>query len=371
MASIRVLKTGAYQVMFRQDGKQRSTCFFTEAEAINFKTLVEIYGPARASMVLTGDAPEPLVDAEPPGPTLAEYLDRHVAELTSASSATKANYRQYVNSLRDGIGTRPLAELSTRDVQGWVAAMQKSKTRSGKTIKNHLAFVAGALNRAVEQGELPMNPCRGVRSVDASRKVEPVFLTAEQVRKIADVCGPHEGLVMWLAGTGMRYSEATALTVNDVDLKAGTARVSKAWKKDLDGMAARGDGMVLGPPKSRRSVRTVNVPKYVLEAAASDLERPAGELVFQNSIGNRVNIDSFRSWYWSPAVAGMVPRPRIHDLRHTCASLMIAAGVPLPSIQAHLGHESINTTVGIYGHLDRQAGAQAAAAIDAAFRGNP
>lgn len=56
-------------------------------------------------------------------------------------------------------------------------------------------------------------------------------------------------------------------------------------------------------------------------------------------------------------------RPRPHDLRHTCASWMIAAGVPLPVISQHLGHESITTTVHVYGHLDRTSGERAAAAI--------
>lgn len=55
--------------------------------------------------------------------------------------------------------------------------------------------------------------------------------------------------------------------------------------------------------------------------------------------------------------------PRPHDLRHTCASWMIQAGVPLPVIQQHLGHESITTTVDRYGHLDRSSGVAAASAI--------
>ena len=68
---------------------------------------------------------------------------------------------------------------------------------------------------------------------------------------------------------------------------------------------------------------------------------------------------------WKPArgkaiAAGLTKSPRVHDLRHTCASWMIVAGVPLPVIQQHLRHESIQTTIGVYGHLARR-GAQAAA----------
>jgi integrase len=74
---------------------------------------------------------------------------------------------------------------------------------------------------------------------------------------------------------------------------------------------------------------------------------------------------NLRRSVWYPAIIRAeiaAPRPRLHDLRHTCASWMIAAGVPLPVIQQHLGHESINTTVNLYGHIDRRS-AQAAADV--------
>jgi integrase len=66
--------------------------------------------------------------------------------------------------------------------------------------------------------------------------------------------------------------------------------------------------------------------------------------------------------------AGLAKEPRVHDLRHTCASWMIQAGVPLPVIQQHLGHESIQTTIGVYGHLDRRSAQAAADAIGSALQ---
>lgn len=95
--------------------------------------------------------------------------------------------------------------------------------------------------------------------------------------------------------------------------------------------------------------------------------------------GNAVRANTFRNGVWNPAVerasgkavrrGGKAPEkllgkePRIHDLRHTCASWMIAGGVPLPVIQDHLGHESITTTIDLYGHLDRSSMQAAAVAI--------
>lgn len=66
--------------------------------------------------------------------------------------------------------------------------------------------------------------------------------------------------------------------------------------------------------------------------------------------------------------AGLAKVPRVHDLRHTCASWTIQRGVPLPVVQAHLGHESIQTTIGVYGHLDRSSAQAAADAIGAMLR---
>jgi integrase len=96
------------------------------------------------------------------------------------------------------------------------------------------------------------------------------------------------------------------------------------------------------------------------------------EWLFTNSGRGRRSPDdpvrgrNFLRTVWNPAVerAKLDPKPRVHDLRHTCASWLIQDGAPLPSIQAHLGHESIEVTVGIYGHLDRSSGEALADLID-------
>jgi integrase len=89
-----------------------------------------------------------------------------------------------------------------------------------------------------------------------------------------------------------------------------------------------------------------------------------------NRAGGPVRNHGFAPRVWRPAVLRAEPKihktPRIHDLRHTCASWLIAAGIPLPVIQQQLGHESIQTTVDRYGHLDRRS-AQAASDVMAAL----
>ncbi|WP_237112608.1 site-specific integrase [Mycobacteroides abscessus] len=175
-------------------------------------------------------------------------------------------------------------------------------------------------------------------------------------------------MVRFLVSSGTRFSEATALTPADIDMDKGTVRIVKAWKRGATENAR------MGVPKTAKSVRTINAPADAL----ADLDL-SDEYVFRNRQGNAVRANTFRNGVWNPAIeratgrsvraGGEVPakllvkEPRIHDLRHTCASWMIAKGVPLPVIQDHFGHESITTTVDLYGHLDRSSMQAAAVAI--------
>src|SRR4029079_6248490 len=112
------------------------------------------------------------------------------------------------------------------------------------------------------------------------------------------------------------------------------------------------------------STRTIDLPASVL-----DKLEYGREFVFLTPDGRPGRGNSFYTKVGAPAVteAKLDPRPRVHDLRHTCASWLIQAGVPLPVIQQHLGHESIQTTIGVYGHLDRRSAQAAADAIGSAL----
>jgi integrase len=194
------------------------------------------------------------------------------------------------------------------------------------------------------------------------------------VKLLVAVSEPWRPLVEFLVASGCRWGEATALRPSDVDRDAGTVRITRAWKRTYD----RG-GYEIGPPKTKRSIRTINVPKSVLEKLDY-----SGAWLFVNRAGRPVRHNGFHDRVWQPAVERvwpsvdadgkpipknkLPPRPRIHDLRHTTASWLIQAAVPLPVIQQHLGHESIQTTVAVYGHLDRRAMQAAADSIGQILR---
>jgi integrase len=321
-------------------------------EAEQFDKLIKQVGAARAREICR-IAATPLREI-----TLRAFLEQHNDSLTGIEPGTLRRYRAYVrNDIGPALGDLPLRILSRDDISAWLGKLAAAGV-SGKTIKNKRDYLSGALKTAVKDGLVASNPCEDVRSPRWDRE-EMCFLTRDEFRLLlAEIPEHWKPLVEFLVASGCRWSEATALKPAAVDRAAGTVRITKAWK------SAAG-GQVLGVPKTKKSVRTINVSKATLDKLDY-----TGEWLFTKSgRDNRadrdadgpVGLSSFHANVWRPAIArakknGLTKTPRIHDLRHTCASWLIQGGRPLPSVQAHLGHESIQTTSDVYGHLDRTSG---------------
>jgi len=225
------------------------------------------------------------------------------------------------------------------------------------------------------------------------------FLTPiEFAHILAHTVPPGRDLATLLAATGLRFGEAAALRPQDVDHAASTVTVTRAWKPPRDTGKKRKE-RVIGAPESRRSRRTIHVPKQALEILSSAADgktadallftthgRTDGRADWQALEGEPWTAERYLRRVWEPAVkaaqhpneAGsdcshqtLTKTPRIHDLRHTCASWMLGAGVPIAAVSRHLGHQSITTTVDRYGHLDptiaRQAADATGAALDSAM----
>lgn len=381
MASLRPDKrkdgTSCTRVLFRQNGKQRCLTFDDHAVAVRFKNLVDQVGADRAQELAQ------IERKERQSRTVDEWVLHHIDHLSGVDQRTVADYRGYVRTdIKPTFGAVPLAALSRDDVARWVQHMHTVKMSAAKTIANKHALLSAALTAAVTAGHIPTNPAAGTR-LPRDEPDEMVFLERDQYRallaEIPDVWRP---LVEFLVASGARWSEATALKPSDVDRVRGTVRITRAWK--------RGPYRI-GPTKTRKSVRTINVATTVLDKLDY-----TGEWLFTNpgngaggpnakrrGAGGPVRAPNFRANVWNPAVARAFPaadanglpipdplRPRIHDLRHTCASWLIAAGRPLPAVQAHLGHESINTTIAVYTHLDRSSGEGNADALAAMLAGD-
>jgi integrase len=315
--------------------------------------------------------------------TVRQWADLWVESRAGITSRTKHDYRVALDRhILPALGDVAIARLSRSDIESWATTLQP--LMAPKTLLNLQGLLSTMLDAATRETP-PLradNPARGIRlRRGGTRDEEMCFLShAEWAvlhrslerkstvgRQLDETLGQDLGLL--LVGSGLRYSEATALEVKHIDLMASvcTVRVAQAWKRQPD------SSYRLDEPKTRRSRRTVTVSEEVRDILIS---RCAGkspdELVFATTTGRQLKNARFANYYWRPAVeraqaVGLEKSPRIHDLRHTHAAWLIAAGRPLPSIQRRLGHESITTTVDTYGHLLIEVDSGDIAALSAAL----
>lgn len=363
MASIRYRATrnGArWQVRYRDtDGTQRGETFTAEKGAREFARLVDDLGPTEALDILraregnTADRP-----------TLAAYATTHIDTRTGITDGTRERYRLHARAHLGKLAHLPVDAITPAAVRAWVLAMEREGL-SGKTISNRHGFLSGLMKAAVLDGLATTNPCDGTR-LPKTERTEMCFLTPTEFAALLPHVRPDaRGLVTCLPLTGLRLGEITALQVRDVDLDAHTLTVARAWKH-AEGAAVR----ELGPPKTSRSRRTIALPPEAVAVLRDAIAGKAPEaFVFTNTAGQPWHRSRFHEGVWQPAIraANLGKRPRVHDMRHTCASWMLRAGIPLPVVQRHLGHESITTTVDRYGHLEPSALTAAAAALSGAM----
>ena len=372
MATIRS-RTGprgtTYAVLFREGGKQTSETFPNEVAAQQFLDLVNRLGIVGARRVLEArDGVRTVRYIQ----TVAEQVVRHISALTGCEPGTLDQYRVYARELAGTIlGSLPIDCATRDDVAGWIQE-QESRGSSGKTIKNKQNLIASALARAVDDELLSRNVAHKHRIAKTSG-TEMVFLTPSEFLIVLARATPHyRPLLIALFGTGMRLGEATALRVGEVSLDARTPGVTivRAWKKVKTGSR-------VGPPKTDRGRRTISLPREVVDVVRPLLvDKAPGDLVFVNMRGTRIMQSSLhelwtgwikdvaydpRTHTWVPRERRLGKHPRIHDLRHSHASWMLAQGCSLFRLQYRLGHESIQTTADRYSHLQPDSGVRDAA----------
>lgn len=364
--------------MWREDGKQAQESFPEEKPANEFKKLVERVGGTAARQVLRARQ-----GADDGMPTLREwiatYLDPGSGLLTGIEPGTRADYgRMADRSFLQVLGEYPVDAIDEQAVGKWLAWQeQQTSTRSGtgmvaaKTIKNYHGLLSQVLAASVKQKLRSDNPAYGTRLSKGLRR-EPMFLSPDEFSTLLYFIPQYyERFVLFLAHTGTRWGEATAVTWGDLNVwtNPATVRIDKAWKK-ADG------GPVLKHPKSQRARRTISLAPDIVDAIGKPAA--ASALIFPGKMsGKHLWYNRFRTTIWNKAVEramdpvlcemqGLTPltrAPRIHDLRHSHASWLIAGGAPLTYIQHRLGHESIQTTSNIYGHLQPEAHTQLAAIV--------
>jgi len=347
MIEKRLTKAGQvrYEVRFRgSDGRERSRTFRTRKEA-------ERYERGQQIDLDQGEWVDPRNGKVTLGRWAAEWQRTVVHLRPTTQRIYDANLRNHV--LPD-LGNVPLAKLTPSMLRGWLASLTTKEGGHGQPLSlGSVAQVYRTLNRvlaaAVDNESLGRNPLRGVKPPRVAP--EPMrFLTHEEVATLAETIDPrYRALVLVAAYSGLRAGELIGLRRHRVDLLRRTITV-------VEQVQYIGGRMVESVPKSSAGRRQVALPGIVATAVEDHLARfsePAADgLVFPAPEGGYLRLENFRKRAWNPAIAAAGVAPlRLHDLRHTCASLAIAAGADVKVLQRMMGHASAALTLDRYGHL--------------------
>jgi len=304
--------------------------------------------------------------------TVGQFLTGWIAD--KRASARPGTVRGYESKLRlhilPAVGTIALAKLTPQRLQSFF----NEKLASGlapQTVHHLRAILRAALADAVKWGLVGRN---AADLVDPPRIPHEEFrpLTPAEAQALLDaVTGDRlEALYSVALALGLRQGEALGLRWQDVDLEAGTLRVSHSLQRF-------GKAFQLVEPKTARSRRTLALPAIAAAAlrahrtkqleerlAAGPLWEEHG-LVFTRRNGMPLHGSNVTREFQRMLERANLRRLRFHDMRHACASLLIAQGVHPRVVMETLGHSQIGITMNLYGHVLPEAQRQAAAQMDA------
>jgi integrase len=285
--------------------------------------------------------------------TFAERFDAWLAE--HRPRIEDGTYRDYRNHgekrLKPFFGALRPAAITAVDVRRYVAEQVARADVSAKTINNSLAVLRVFFAHLEEDGDVVRNPARSspgarerIKLPAAHREMD--YLRVHEIPRYLDACDDgYRPLAETLIATGLRISEALALTWADVDWPAGSLRVLRSRKAAGHG-STKGDrfrSVDFGP--------RLEAALLVLRAASAPAPTA---LVFRGPRGGELSRSDVSRDLHKRALedAGLRRSLRLHDLRHTAAASWLAAGLPLIYVQRQLGHASITTTQQVYGHLE-------------------
>lgn len=338
--SIRQLPSGRWQARYRDgEGAMRTAedTFATKAEADHW--LATTQHELRSGQ---------WVDPDRGDISVAEWSIEWLRIQMHLKPKSRYGYESLLRSrLLPELGDLPVRHLRTSHIQSMVASFQLEGLSASRT-RQAVALLSQILDAAIADGLIRSNPCRAVRQPRLPEREMRAF-TAAEVDRIAESITPaYRSLVHVLAYGGLRWGEAAGLTRSSVDIDARRLRITRS-------IAEAGGELFIGTTKTHQQ-RGVVLPTFLWADLAAYLKRNVDDtpeaILFPAAAGGFLRYSNFIGRHWQPALskAGLEPCG-LHVLRHTCASLLAAAGAPVKAIQVQLGHASAEMTLNRYSHL--------------------
>ena len=372
------LKNGRYYAVlnYRNAGGQRKTKWISlglpekgskrKAEAELARLRAEFEPPKEV-----GDLSSDMLFAD----YLLEWLEIAKGRLAVAT------YSSYAAMIKKPVGpyfrqrNLTLRELEARHLQMFYSEMLR-KVKPNTVIHYH-AIIHSALKYAMKTDMVPQNVAM---KVDRPRKnsFQPTFLDAEQMQKLFEIVkGTRLELpVLVAAFYGLRRGEVLGLKWDAIDFNRGTLTIKRTvTEATIDGTMKI---IEQDSAKTKSSLRTLPLvgsfrDYFQKVKEAQELNKKVcgncynydyDGYVFVNELGERMRPNYLTEYFPKYIAKHGVPKMRFHDLRHSCASLLLANGVPLKQIQEWLGHSDFSTTANIYAHLDYRSKISSAQAME-------
>ena len=321
-------------------------------------------------------------DSLPAELTVTGFLDYWITDVLSladVSPVTRDGYARIVKLyIVPTIGRVRLDELEPHHVRKMLTTLREQGL-SPNTMRQARSVLRRALRTAETDRLVARNAARLVDGVKVGRP-DGRTLTPEQARKLLSEAQGHEygALLTVLLMLGIRKGEALGLGWSEVDLDATrpTLTIARSLKKSDDG------SVYLDEPKTAGSRRTLHIPAPVVDVLRGhrlDQKRArlkfgkgwggpwlGHQLVFTSSVGSPLDPDRVNRQIKKLTASVLGEEWTPHEMRHSAASIMLGAGVPLKTVSETLGHSSIRVTADVYGHMLEPARAEAADAMTAA-----
>ncbi len=280
---------------------------------------------------------------------------------------TRHDYRELLdNYVIPKWGDWQVAAIQWEDVSAWITDLCTKPGKSGRVlgaqrVVKTYRVLSMVMKHAVFSKRISASPCHDHDLPRPDDDEEHVYLTYDQLERLASAAGEYRLLVLTLGYCGIRWAEASAVKVGRLNVPQRRIRIVQNYT-DVKGELA------LGPVKNHEK-RSVPLPRsFADELGTLAHGRGQHDLLFTAPGGGPLRYSNFRSRIFDPAVrdaglGGMGVTP--HKLRHTAASLAIAAGADVKVVQTMLGHKDASMTLNVYGHLFPDRLDEVADALDA------